>query len=91
MDDLGFFERIGALLIMSVVVILFLSVGVAVIAVGVAVGHHLVEPIGDLPRLGWAPSCGPTALGLGCCAATREIAPSADTGGALNPREGEFS
>ena len=52
MDDLGFFERIGALLIMSVVVILFLSVGVAVIAVGVAVGHHLVEPIGDLP--GWA-------------------------------------
>ena len=52
MDDLGFFERIGALLIMSVVVILFLSIGVAVIAVGVAVGHHLVEPIGDLP--GWA-------------------------------------
>ena len=52
MDDLSFFERIGALLIMSVVVILFLSVGVAVIAVGVAVGHHLVEPIGDLP--GWA-------------------------------------
>ena len=52
MDDLGFFERIGAILIMSVVVILFLSVGVAVIAVGVAVGHHLVEPIGDLP--GWA-------------------------------------
>ena len=52
MDDLGFFERIGALLIMSVVVILFLSIGVAVIAIGVAVGLHLVEPIGDLP--GWA-------------------------------------
>ena len=52
MDDLGFFERIGALLIMSVVVILFLSIGVAVIAIGVAVGFHLVEPIGDLP--GWA-------------------------------------
>ena len=37
---------------MSVVVVLFLSIGVAVIAIGVAVGLHLVEPIGDLP--GWA-------------------------------------
>ena len=85
---------------MSAVVILFLSVGVAVIAVGVAVGHHLVEPIGDLPGwagrqvadlLRWVLDVARPLLGLGCCAATREIAPSADTDGALNPREGEFS
>ena len=31
---------------MSVVVVLFLSIGLAVIAIGVAVGLHLVEPIG---------------------------------------------
>ena len=49
LDD--FFAWLGALVVMAVVIILFLSIIVAVIAVGVAVGLHLVEPIGELP--GW--------------------------------------
>ena len=35
----------------GVLLIIFLSVIVGVIALGVAIGFHLVEPIGELP--GW--------------------------------------
>ena len=42
-----------AFIVGGILLIIFLSVIVGVIALGVAIGFHLVEPIGELPDWIW--------------------------------------